>query len=95
MPQTPTFSQSGMPGFELTVWHGLYAPKGTPKPVIARLVASLGAALKDPVLAQRFNEMDAMIVPPSSATPTYLAKFLKSDVERWKVALKNAGIKPE
>ncbi len=95
LPQTPTFSQSGMPGFELTVWHGLYAPKGTPKPVIARLVASLGAALKDPVLAQRFNEMDAMIVPPSSATPTYLAKFLKSDVERWKVALKNAGIKPE
>ena len=95
LPQTPTFSQSGMPGFELTVWHGLYAPKGTPKPVIDRLVASLGAALKDPILAQRFNEMDAMIVPPSSATPTYLAKFLKGDVERWKIALKNAGVKPE
>ena len=94
LPQTPTFSQSGMPGFELTVWHGLYAPKGTPKPVIDRLVASLGAALKDPILAQRFNEMDAMIVPPSSATPTYLAKFLKGDVERWKIALKNAGVKP-
>ena len=95
LPQTHTFSQSGMPGFELTVWHGLYAPKGTPKPVIDRLVASLGAALKDPILAQRFNEMDAMIVPPSSATPTYLAKFLKGDVERWKIALKNAGVKPE
>ena len=95
LPQTPTFSQSGMPGFELTVWHGLYASKGTPKPVIDRLVASLGAALKDPILAQRFNEMDAMIVPPSSATPTYLAKFLKGDVERWKIALKNAGVKPE
>ena len=95
LPQTPTFSQSGMPGFELTVWHGLYAPKGTPKPVIDRLVASLGAALKDPILAQRFNEMDAMIVPQSSATPTSLAKFLKGDVERWKIALKNAGVKPE
>ena len=95
LPQTPTFSQSGMPGFELTVWHGLYAPKGTPKPVIDRLVASLGAALKDPILAQRFNEMEAMIVPQSSATPTYLAKFLKGDVERWKIALKNAGVKPE
>ena len=95
LPQTPTFSQSGMPGFELTVWHGLYAPKGTPKPVIDRLVASLGAALKDPILAQRFNETDAMIVPQSSATPTYLAKFLKGDVERWKIALKNAGVKPE
>lgn len=95
LPQTPTFSQSGMPGFQLTVWHGLYAPKGTPKPVIGRLVASLGTALKDPVLVQRFSEMDAMIVPPSSATPAYLGSFLKADVERWKVAMKSAGIKPE
>jgi tripartite-type tricarboxylate transporter receptor subunit TctC len=95
LPQTPTFSQSGMPGFQLTVWHGLYAPKGTPKPVIDRLVLSLNTALKDPVLVQRFSEMDAMIVPPSYATPTYLGNFLKADVERWKVAMKNAGIKPE
>ena len=95
LPETPTFSQSGMPGFQLTVWHGLYAPKGTPKPVVNRLVASLAVALRDPVLAQRFNEMDAMIVPPSSATPTYLEKFLKADVERWRIALKNAGVKAE
>ena len=95
LPQTPTFSQSGIPGFQLTVWHGLYAPKSVPKPVIDRLVVSLNAALKDPVLVQRFNEMDAMIVPPSSATPAYLGRFLKADVERWKIALKNAGIKPE
>ena len=95
LPQTPTFSQSGMPGFQLTVWHGLYAPKGTPKPVIDRLVLSLNTALKDPVLVQRFTEMDAMIVPPNYATPAYLGSFLKADVERWKVAMKNAGIKPE
>jgi len=95
LPETPTFSQSGMPGFQLTVWHGLYAPKGTPKPVVNRLVASLAVALRDPVLAQRFNEMDAMIVPPSSTTPTYLEKFLKVDVERWRIALKNAGVKAE
>lgn len=95
LPETPTFSQSGMPGFQLTVWHGLYAPKGTPKPVVNRLVASLAVALRDPVLAQRFNEMDAMIVPPSSTTPTYLEKFLKADVERWRIALKNAGVKAE
>ncbi|QWE25180.1 tripartite tricarboxylate transporter substrate binding protein BugD [Polynucleobacter sp. AP-Elch-400A-B2] len=95
LPQTPTFSQSGMPGFQLTVWHGLYAPKNTPKPVIDRLVASLNTALKDPLLVQRFTEMDAMIVPPSSATPAYLRNFLKGDVERWRIALKNVGIKPE
>jgi tripartite-type tricarboxylate transporter receptor subunit TctC len=90
LPQTPTFSQSGMPGFQLTVWHGLYAPKGTPKPVIDRLVLSLSTALKDPVLVQRFTEMDAMIVPPNYATPAYLGSILKADVERWKVAMKNA-----
>lgn len=95
LPQTPTFSQSGMPGFQLTVWHGLYAPKNTPKPVIDRLVVSLNTALKDPLLVQRFTEMDAMIVPPSSATPSYLRNFLKADVERWRIALKNVGIKPE
>lgn len=95
LPQTPTFRQSGMPGFQLTVWHGLYAPKGTPQSVINRLVSSLATALKDPILVQRFNEMDAMIVQPSAATPAYLAGFLKTDVERWKVALKNAGVKPE
>lgn len=95
LPQTPTFSQSGMPGFQLTVWHGLYAPKNTPKPVIDRLAASLNTALKDPLLVQRFTEMDAMIVPPSSATPAYLRNFLKGDVERWRIALKNVGIKPE
>jgi tripartite-type tricarboxylate transporter receptor subunit TctC len=95
LPQTPTFSQSGMPGFQLTVWHGLYAPKGAPKPVIDRLASSLNLALKDPVLVQRFNEMDAVIAPPSSATPVYLGNFLKADIERWKVAMKNAGVKPE
>jgi len=95
LPQTPTFNQSGMPGFQLTVWHGLYAPKGTPKPVVDRLVLSLGIALQDPILVQRFNEMDAMIVPPNSATPAFLGNYLKADVERWKVAMKNAGIKPE
>jgi tripartite-type tricarboxylate transporter receptor subunit TctC len=95
LPTVPTFSQSGMPGFQLSVWHGLYAPKDTPKPVIDRFVKALNVALKDPVLVRRFNEMDAAVATSSMANPTALSKFLVSDIERWKTAMKNAGVKPQ
>ena len=92
LPQVPTFSESGMPNFELAVWHGLYAPKGTPKPVVDKLASSLREALLDPNLVERFQEMSASIASPKAATPEALQTFLKSDVERWKAALKNATI---
>jgi tripartite-type tricarboxylate transporter receptor subunit TctC len=95
LPQVPTFSESGVPGFELTVWHGLYAPKGTPKDVTERLALSLREALKDPILIERFQEMSASIATPAQANPEALQSFLKADVERWKMALKAAGIQPE
>ncbi len=95
LPQVPTFSESGVPGFELTVWHGLYAPKGTPKEVIDRLAGSLREALKDPILIERFQEMSASIATPGQANPEALQSFLKSDVDRWKATLKAAGIQPE
>ena len=95
MPTTPTFSQSGMPGFQLTVWHALYAPKDTPKPIVDRLTKALNNALKDPLLIRRYGEMDASVAGPDTANPTYTSKFLLSDIERWKVAMKNAGIKPQ
>jgi len=92
---TPTFSQSGMPGFQLSVWHALYAPKDTPKPVIDRLTKALNNALKDPGLVRRFGEMDASVATPAIANPSYASKFLLTDIERWKVAMKNAGVKPQ
>ena len=95
LPQVPTFSESGLPGFELTVWHGLYAPKGTPKEVIDRLAVSLRDALKDPNIIDRYQEMSASIASPSQATPEALQVFLKADIDRWKTALKAAGIQPE
>jgi len=93
LPTTPTFSQSGMPGFQLSVWHALYAPKDTPKSVIDRLTKALNNALKDPVLVRRFGEMDASVATPAIANPSYASKFLLTDIERWKVAMKNAGVK--
>jgi tripartite-type tricarboxylate transporter receptor subunit TctC len=95
LPTVPTFSQSGMPGFQLSVWHGLYAPKGTPKPVIDRFVKALNTALRDPVLMRRYSEMDAAVATPAMANPASLAKFLAADIERWKTAMKNAGVKPQ
>jgi len=95
LPTTPTFSQSGMPGFQLSVWHALYVPKDTPKSVIDRLTKALNNALKDPVLVRRFGEMDASVATPAIANPSYASKFLLTDIERWKVAMKNAGVKPQ
>ena len=95
LPTTPTFSQSGMPGFQLSVWHALYAPKDTPKAVIDRLTKALNNALKDPNLVRRFGEMDASVATPAVANPGYASKFLLTDIERWKVAMKNAGVKPQ
>ena len=95
LPSTPTFSQSGIPGFQLSVWHALYAPKDTPKSVIDRLTKSLNTALKDPNLVRRFGEMDASVATPAIANPSYASKFLLTDIERWKVAMKNAGVKPQ
>ena len=95
LPTTPTFSQSGMPGFQLSVWHALYAPKDTPNSVIDRLTKALNNALKDPVLVRRFGEMDASVATPAIANPSYASKFLLIDIERWKVAMKNAGVKPQ
>jgi hypothetical protein len=84
-----------LPGFELTVWHGLYAPKGTPKEVVDRLAVSLRDTLKDPVIIERYQDMSASIATPAQATPEALQNFLKADVERWKTALKAAGIQAE
>ena len=95
LPQVPTFAESGLPGFELSVWHAIYAPKGTPRAVVDKLSAALRVALKDPQLVQKYNEMSAIIATQEQATPEYLKRFLKSDVERWRLAMKAAGVQPE
>ena len=89
------FPPAGLPKFELVVWHELSLPKSTPKPIVDRVTNSLRAALKDPILVQRYTEMGAMIAPPNTVNPDYLKSFLRADVDKWKVAMKNANIQPE
>ncbi len=95
LPAVPTMAESGLKDFQLAVWHGLYAPKGTPRPVVDKLAAALQAALRDPALTERYTEMSAAIATPDQATPEALRVFLRNDIERWKSTMKAAGIAPQ
>jgi tripartite-type tricarboxylate transporter receptor subunit TctC len=91
LPNVPTAQEAGLPGFDLAVWHGLYAPKGTPKPVIDKLVAALQVALKDPTIKTRFEELGTEPVAVAQATPDALRKKLASQIELWAPIIKKAG----
>jgi tripartite-type tricarboxylate transporter receptor subunit TctC len=88
----PTAAEAGLPGFELSIWHGMYAPKGTPQPVVDKLVAALQAALKDPSVNKRFADLGATTVTPERATPDGLARHLKAEIDKWSPIIKKAGV---
>jgi tripartite-type tricarboxylate transporter receptor subunit TctC len=91
LPNVPTLEESGLKGFEVAVWHGLYLPKGTPKPVIDRLVSALQSAVKDPNLKAKLAELGAEPVPVEKANPASLQKQLKAEIEKWGPIIKAAG----
>ncbi len=88
----PTTREGGLPNFEVGVWHGLYAPKGTPKDVVARLSKSLQVALRDPTVVQRFADLGTEPVPQDQATPQALQKHLKAEIDKWAPVIKAAGV---
>lgn len=89
--QLPTVAESGLPNFEVTVWHGLYAPKGTPKEALDKLNAALNTALKDPEVAKRFEGLGTAPVGPEKATPAYHKQLLQSQIDLWGPIIKKAG----
>ncbi len=88
----PTLHEAGLPNFEVAVWHGLYAPKGTPKPVVDSLSKALQTALKDPTVKQRFGELGTEPVAESRATPDAHRAFLKAEIDKWSPIIKKAGV---
>jgi tripartite-type tricarboxylate transporter receptor subunit TctC len=92
LPEVPTLDEQGLRGFDLVVWNGLYAPKGTPKPVLDRLVAALQAAVQDPVFVARLAELGAEPVPLAKATPESLRALLKSEVDKWTPIIRKTGV---
>ncbi len=95
MPEVPTFSESGLPGFELAVWHGVYAPKGTPPAVIERLNKAIRDALSDPNLVKRFTEMGIVIPQGDRLKPEALRLHTAAEIKRWDPVIKAAGAKAE
>ncbi len=92
LPDLPTVAESGLASFEVGVWHGMWAPKGTPKPAMDKLVAALQAALKDPNIISKFAELGTEPVPAAQATPAALQAHLKAEIEKWAPVIKKAGI---
>ncbi len=88
----PTLDEQGLKGFEVGIWHALYAPKGTPKPALDRLVAALQEAVKDPTVNQRFSDLGATAYPADKATPAALGAHLKAEIDKWGPIIKKAGI---
>jgi tripartite-type tricarboxylate transporter receptor subunit TctC len=92
LPEAPTLDEQGWRDFEVVVWHGIYVPKGTPREAIDKLNEALRAALKDPMVATRFAELGAQIVPESKQTPAGLRDWLKSEIDKWQPVIRKAGV---
>lgn len=88
----PTCSEAGLPKFEVGVWHGLYAPKGTPKPVRDKLASALQAALKESTVKSRMAELGTEPVAQDKATPEALRAHLKAEIDKWNPIIKKAGV---
>lgn len=91
LPYVPTLQEQGLKDFEVAVWHGLYAAKGTPKPVLDKLNGALNAAIKDQQFKDSLVKLGAEAVTPDRATPESLAKHLKAEIEKWAPVIKAAG----
>jgi tripartite-type tricarboxylate transporter receptor subunit TctC len=87
----PTLDESGLKGFYVSIWHGLYAPKGTPKPVLDKLNAALKTALKDPDFIKRQEGLGAVVVTDARLEPAEHKKFVEAEIAKWGAVIKAAG----
>jgi tripartite-type tricarboxylate transporter receptor subunit TctC len=87
----PTLDESGLKGFNVTIWHGLYAPKGTPKPVLDAVNTAMKTALKDPDFIKREEALGAVIVNDARNNPAEHKKFVEAEINKWGPVIKAAG----
>lgn len=92
LPNVPTMDEAGLKGFEVSIWHALYAPKKTPKAVIEKLTKALQEALKDATVKKRFADLGTEPVAENRATPEAHRALLKSETDRWGPIIKKAGV---
>jgi tripartite-type tricarboxylate transporter receptor subunit TctC len=91
LPDVPTTTEAGMPDLQVSIWHGLYAPKGTPAPILARLSQSLQVALRDEKVVARFAELGTAPEPQDRATPAAHRAFWQAELAKWRPVLQAAG----
>jgi tripartite-type tricarboxylate transporter receptor subunit TctC len=95
MPDIPSATESGVPGLNIAGWFGLFAPKGTPADVIAKLDAAMQQALADPKVRERFAGLGLDVAAREQQTPEGLAAFHKAEIEKWWPIIRAAGIRGE
>ena len=91
-PNLPTAAEAGVPGFQITVWFGMYAPRGTPQPVIETLSKALQQALRDPEVKSRLAASGAEAVAPERGRPEVLRAHLKAEIDKWVPIIRQAGV---
>jgi len=94
-PEVPTFAEGGVSDLELLFWHGLWAPKNTPKPIVAKINDAVAKAFDDDWVKKRFGELGHTIPPPGQRTPQALYDHHKAEIDKWWPIMKAAGIKPK
>jgi tripartite-type tricarboxylate transporter receptor subunit TctC len=92
-PEIPTVDEAGLPGFHFSLWFGLWAPKGTPQDVIARLNDAVVSTVAEPSMRQKIAERSMEIPPRAQQTPEALGAFHRAEIEKWWPIIKAAGIK--
>jgi tripartite-type tricarboxylate transporter receptor subunit TctC len=94
-PEIPTVDEAGVPGLYISVWYGLWAPKGTPKDIIAKVSAAAMAAMADPAVQKRMSDFGLEVPPPAQQTAEALGALQKAEIEKWWPIIKAANIKGE
>lgn len=91
IPKVPTAQEAGIPDFQLNIWSGIYAPRGTPKEIVAKLADALDKALDDPATAEKLGNLGGTVPPKAERGPDFLRKTVASDIPRWAPILKEAA----
>ena len=87
----PTLAESGLKNFEVTIWHGLYAPKGTPSAIVTKINDALKLALKDPEFIKKQEGLGAVVVTDKRIEPAEHKKFVQAEIDKWGADIKAAG----
>jgi tripartite-type tricarboxylate transporter receptor subunit TctC len=95
LPDVPSIDEAGASGLYVAYWHGMWAPKGTPKEIIAKLNAAVVHALGDPSVAKRLSDVGHDVVAPDQRTPEALAAYHKAEIDKWWPIIRASGLKAQ